>query len=374
MNEQDLKMITELRHTLHRHPGLSLHERETKEYLMRFVAEHTSLEVTNRGNWFYAVKRASSVPAKPPVAFRADFDALPIDETLALPYASRCPGISHKCGHDGHAAVLAGFAVEISRVDVPRDVCLIFQHAEEIGAGAAECAPLIDELHIGEIYAFHNLNGYPEGTVVYRRSLTQPASMGLTIRFAGRASHASAPEEGANPSFAIADLIGYVREMSAAPHDGMALATIVNIEAGRKDFGVSAGSGEISITLRAEQEGEMNRMEKDLREEAEKLAARDHLAADFAVSDYFPETRNDGKCLDRVVRAAARSGIPAMEMPELWRASEDFGWYLKKCPGAIFYIGDGERYPALHTAEYDFNDRIIPTAVRMFLALLDDPS
>ena len=57
-------------------------------------------------------------------------------------------------------------------------------------------------------------------------------------------------------------------------------------------------------------------------------------------------------------------------MMELWRASEDFGWYTKVCPGAIFYIGSGEDYPALHTEGYDFPDAILPAAVQMFRAIL----
>jgi len=59
-------------------------------------------------------------------------------------------------------------------------------------------------------------------------------------------------------------------------------------------------------------------------------------------------------------------------MDDLWRASEDFGHYLKECPGAIFYIGNGENSPALHTAAYDFNDHILRTAADMFLALASD--
>ncbi len=56
-------------------------------------------------------------------------------------------------------------------------------------------------------------------------------------------------------------------------------------------------------------------------------------------------------------------------MKDLWRASEDFGHYLKECDGAMFYVGNGENWPALHTVEYDFNDRILETASRMFLQL-----
>ena len=45
------------------------------------------------------------------------------------------------------------------------------------------------------------------------------------------------------------------------------------------------------------------------------------------------------------------------------RASEDFGWDTKQIPGAIFYIGNGENYPAIHTSSYDFNDEILKTAI-----------
>ena len=93
------------------------------------------------------------------------------------------------------------------------------------------------------------------------------------------------------------------------------------------------------------------------------------MTIDHTVTDYFPETRNSAHGIERVRRAARECGFPAMEMTDLWRASEDFGYYLKECSGAMFYIGNGENWPALHTKEYDFNDRFLETAARMFLQL-----
>ena len=61
-----------------------------------------------------------------------------------------------------------------------------------------------------------------------------------------------------------------------------------------------------------------------------------------------------------------------IQMENLWRASEDFGWYLKECPGAIIYIGSGENYPPLHSVGYDFNDRILATAVDLFTAIAEN--
>lgn len=371
MNNEHLQAITELRHTLHHHPELSLRERETVARLTAFLRQRTTLQVVERDGWFYAVKQGRN-PAAMPIAFRADMDALPISEGIELPYGSVCDGVSHKCGHDGHSAALCGLALALEQHAPERTVYLIFQGAEEIGQGAQRCAPLLREAGITEIYAFHNLGGYPEGAVVYRPGLTQPASEGLSITLHGRQSHASAPESGVNPAGAIARLVLHAQELLTEPHGGMVLCTVTGIQVGTGDFGISAGNGELCLTLRAEDESEMKAMEGELLRFAAQLAREHGLTATHRICDYFPETRNHGACLERVIRAAGELGIPCREMDQLWRASEDFGTYTKVCPGAIFYLGNGENYPPLHTREYDFNDRILPVAVDLFTALALD--
>jgi len=368
MNEIDLAKITALRHQLHRHPELSGREQGTMARLKAFLRENTSLTVVDRDGWFYAMKEAPS-PAEAPIAFRADTDALPIDEGIPLPHGSLCPGIAHKCGHDGHSAALCGLALELDKLTLSRTVYLIFQPAEEIGQGARRCAELLREKSIGEIYAFHNLGGYPEGTVIYRRGLTQPASEGLSITLRGRQSHASAPELGINPAEAASRLVLRARELAAAPHRGMVLCTVTGVRVGTGDFGISAGDGEVRMTLRAEEESELENLESILLQYADALAEETGLTAAHQITDRFPETRNHDFCLDRVIRAAQKLNIPTLAMTKLWRASEDFGYYTKICPGAIFYLGSGESYSPLHTREYDFNDRLLPTAVDLFKVL-----
>ena len=402
MTPVQLSAITQLRHTLHQHPELSMQETETMKILQVFLRENTSLEIHAGEGWFYALKKASPSfrsggSNAGPMAFRADMDALPIAESISLPYGSENEGISHKCGHDGHCAVLCGLALELDRRETDRDVYLIFQPGEEIGAGAKRCAELIREKGIAEIYAMHNLGGYAEGTLVYRRGLTQPASEGLRIRLTGRTSHASAPEKGNNPAGAIAAIVQYASgeavftghgtaaiSVSAArlprsnpktaaatdvQHTPMRLCTITGIRLGDGDFGISPGEGEICMTLRAEIEDEMLAMEKSVLSYAAQAAETAGLKMTSSIHDYFPETRNHDACLDKVLEAARKNKIPAISMGELWRASEDFGHYLKICPGAMIYIGNGEDYPPLHTSEYDFNDRIIEPAVNLFTGI-----
>ena len=123
------------------------------------------------------------------------------------------------------------------------------------------------------------------------------------------------------------------------------------------------------MTLRAEEEAEMKDLERSLLQYAARLAEETGLRMEHHISDYFPETRNHDVCLDRVIRAAEKLRIPHRPMDKLWRASEYFGYYTMVCPGAIFYVGSGKNHPALHTREYDFNDRILPTAVDLFAGL-----
>lgn len=331
------------------------------------MRDNTHLRIVDRGNCFYAFKEGKNPGQK--IAFRADMDALPIAEDDALCYYSRNAGVSHKCGHDGHCAALCGLALELDKKETESDIYLIFQPGEETGCGALLCRELIREEGITQIFAFHNLGGYPEGSVVYRPGLTQSASEGLRICFTGKASHASAPEEGINPSGVIARVILRTEELAQKESDGMLLCTITGVCVGTGDFGISPGEGELSMTLRAEKEDRMKYLEQQIVGFAEEEAKKVGLRTEWSIHDYFPETRIDARCLAAAISAASDLSMNVIRMKDMWRASEDFGWYLKECPGAIVYIGNGEDYPPLHTVEYDFNDRILEKAVDLFAAL-----
>ena len=392
----DINELCKIRHTLHQHPELSLCENWTNAHLLSWLRRHTSLEVRSLERGILAIKEptrsmsailnaapapaaaptsaAASAPAVPSIAFRADYDALPIREDNCLPYHSVNEGVSHKCGHDGHTAALCGLALALEKMETDRRILLIFQGAEEIGQGGESCAEALEEYNVREIYAFHNRSGYPENAVIIKNGVTQCASEGLTITFEGRASHASAPENGLNPSAAAAELVLSLQEIQKRNWDGLVMATVVHVQVGSPDFGISPGSGLVSVTLRAEIEQEMKSAEEMVHRTARYLAAKYGLQTSVNRQDVFPETANWDICSEKVASAAEKLGLRLIRTKDVWRASEDFGHYTKKFPGAMFYIGNGENYPALHTVDYDFNDKILETAMQMFLALAEcDP-
>ncbi len=368
MKKENLELATKLRHELHRHPEVSNHEVWTKQYLIDFLTTHTKLEIVDRGFWFYAVYRAGE--GKRNIAFRADFDAIRVDETIALPYASENPGVSHKCGHDGHSAALAGFALEVDQLGADANIFFLFQHAEETGDGAAQCAVFIKENGIDEIFAFHNGSGTPLGSVGVIDGTSHCASKGMTIHMEGTPTHASAPELGKNPALAIAKTICAIPELIAPEKNkGMVLCTVIQVDVGERAFGVSASKGDLLLTVRALYESEMDRLQQSLEDLARTLAAECGLKVSFSYNDVFPETVNHKESSDKIRQVCKDKGFELVEVEEAHRGSEDYGHFTKETKGAMCFIGNGEDYPAVHTVEYDFPDAIIETAVELFKGL-----
>ena len=124
--------IVSLCHALHAHTELSGREMTTKERIRSSLSFHTSAALADSGSWLSARFCPKGVEVAAPIAFHADMDALPIDETIELPYGSVVPDVAHKCSHDGHTAALAAAARLIEQnAAIERPVCLVFQPAEE---------------------------------------------------------------------------------------------------------------------------------------------------------------------------------------------------------------------------------------------------
>jgi amidohydrolase len=368
VEKRNLELVTQLRHELHQHPEVSNHETWTKQHLIDFLKKHTKLEIVDRGLWFYAVYRAGE--GKKNIAFRADFDAILMDETIDVPWASKNPGVAHKCGHDGHVAALCGFALEIDQKGADKNIFFLFQHAEETGDGAAQAAVFIKENNIEEIFAFHNGSGFPLGAVGVIDGTCNCASKGMTIHMEGIPSHASAPELGRNPAFAIAKIIDAIPGLIApGKNKGMVLCTVIQVAVGERAFGVSASRGDLLLTIRALYEEEMDRLQSELERIAREQAEEYGLKVEFSYNDCFPETVNHKESSDKIRRVCREKGLQLVEMTEAHRGSEDYGHYTKLIPGALCYIGNGEDYPPVHTHQYDFRDEIIETAVELFKGL-----
>lgn len=351
-----LDPIIQLRRELHTCPELSGKEERTKAKLIHFLKTHTTLEIYPCGDGFYAAHREAS-PWKCAIALRADYDALALPDGTA----------SHLCGHDGHAAALCGAALMAEGKNFGRNVFFLFQPAEETGAGAEGCLELFRRESVDEIYGAHNLPGWPLGLVTTRPGTFACASRGVTLRFRGKPTHAAYPENGISPALAVGQLLCRIPELSdPSAFSGMTLCTVIGTAMGEKTFGAAAEAAEVWLTLRAEHDADLHALHTSILTLSEALAAAHGLTFSHEVQDVFPATENDPAAVRKVLE---RCGGQVLEVPMRW--SEDFGHYLKHCPGAFFGIGAGEDHPPLHTQDYEYPDALLKPTIDAFLALLN---
>lgn len=358
MERRILDETVELRKALHLIPEIALQEDQTRKVLQDFLALVDHLEVHDCGAWFYAYHAGSDQSA--PIAFRADYDAVLGKDGQA----------GHFCGHDGHAATLAGFGKLLA--NCPRSVYLIFQPAEETGQGALLCVPLLKEKGIREIYGFHNIPGFPSGSILVKPDAFACASTGLEITLSGTPAHAAYPEHGRNPAHLIADLIRHVSALTKIKRRGMTLATVIGAEIGSDAYGVSASSGTLRLTLRGSYEDEFEELVSAVKEIALDLAREFGLDCHIREIERFPATENYPVCVEKLTHVAAKAGLDTIQLQEAFRWSEDFGYYLREIPGAFFGIGTGETHPPLHTENYEFPDEVIPVALKILSGLLEN--
>lgn len=371
LDEIILQDGVDLRKKLHEHGELSGEEKETKKMLMEFLKDKTNLDIVDRGKWFCA-KYKSKNTYRSPIALRADFDAIALVEDDSLPYHSKNRGVAHKCGHDGHSASLATFARLLENAEPDRDVYLVFQHGEEAGIGGEPASQILLEEGIPQSFAVHNLPGAELGTLCLRKGTINCASKGIEIKFTGVSSHASEPEKGKNPTFAISKLALEVEQyIGEGSFKGILLATVVGLRIGSRAFGISAHKGEILYTIRGEFEDEYSALESFIKEKAEGLARTEGLDVEFSYQEPFPATINHGESIEKISSLAEAIGIECEEIAEPIRSSEDFGYFLQRSKGALVWMGAGKDCPPLHSPQYDFRDELIPKTCEFFAMIVE---
>lgn len=352
-------LIAELFQKLHGFPELSMQETKTRAAIADFLRSHTDFSVYDCGSFLYACHFEGESSEN--IAFRADMDA--IRDSHGNPF--------HGCGHDGHVCTLCRLALEITNKKVGRNIYLFFQPAEETGQGALLMLPLLREKNITRIYGFHNIPGKMSGKALLKSGTFACASRGLKLKFKGRQCHAAYPETGVNPALAIAKVITRINDVQHNGYGAPVLATIVNVQLGEQDaFGVSAGYGELSCTVRSETDAAMERLQEYVTGFAEKICEESGISLEIQTFDEFPSTVNSEIETERAERIFKACGVEfeVMEAPMRW--SEDFGYYLKNTGGLFMGIGAGESAAPLHTDGYGYNTEIIEQSAKMLMLLI----
>ena len=307
------------------------------------------------------------------IAFRAELDALPMQEKTNLSYRSECDGRFHGCGHDGHTVTaLTAAAYLANHRDFDGTVRFIFQPAEELLAGARAMLAdgLFERFPCDEIYALHNLPGLPAGHVAVPSvaALASADNIDITIRANG--AHGSMPQTGEDAIMAAAAYICSVQQAVTRVVDARDSGVI---SFGRLEGGTARNilpeTVAVAGTLRTNAKAVRDRLVTLLHDVARATEATYGVKIDLAVTAVAPVALNDPDMVAAVVDAAGRvvGDDRVIRDARSLMASEDFADLQRRVPGAYFFIGQEGRYP--HHPEYVFDPAIIPVGAAIFANL-----
>lgn len=363
----------QLRHSLHACPDLSGSEHATAARIRDFFAPlRPDAVFSGLGGSGVAFVFDSGV-AGDTLMLRCELDALPVQESADLPWHSTRMGVSHKCGHDGHMAILAMVGERLARQRPAKGrVVLLYQPAEETGVGAQQVTadPQFSRIRPDLVFGLHNVPGFPAGQIIVREGTFSCASRGMRVRLTGKAAHAAQPETGSSPAAAVARILDASDNVAAAlAADELVLATVVGVSMGGPNFGMAPAAAEVCVTLRAETDATMRRLVQHFESLVRHEAGRCGLQFDIDYQDVFDATVNSPAAVDIVRQASV--GMSLAEIAEPFRWSEDFGRFTQLGAGAFFGLGAGETVPALHNDDYDFPDALLQQGAHVFLKIID---
>lgn len=367
--------IVALRHDLHAQPELAFREKRTAGVIARFLLSYgyTVHEGIGGTGVVATLKRGAGEKR---LGLRADFDALPILEESGLPFASKNEGVMHACGHDGHTAILlaaARYLAESGTFD--GTLTLIFQPAEEIGAGAKAMIKdgLFERFPVDAVFGLHNWPGVAAGTFGFVEGPAMASVDKAIIRVRGKGGHGAQPHEAVDPVLASASLVVALQSIVSRNVDPleMGVVTVGSIHGGTAS-NVIPESVELQITSRAFSPAVRSRLEERITAIAHAQAESFGAVAEVDFRHGFPPVVNHA-AETAFARQVAAEAFPAGTVHEAFRprtASEDFAFMLEERPGSYFFVGNGEGAP-LHSPHYRFNDAIIEPAARLWVKLAE---
>ena len=368
----------QIRRELHQHPELSGHEARTARFAEdKLQAFNPTKIIRHVGGHGLLVEYFFSEDG-PTVLFRADIDAVAVQEPDEIPHHSQTPGVAHKCGHDGHTTILLRFARMLSEHPLTKGrILLLFQPAEENGSGSKAVldTKVLDYYQIDKTFALHNIPGYPLHAVLCKEGSFTCAVVSVSITLTGKTSHAAEPQKGISPIPAMLTIVDELSRWNNTDmqSDDYFLSTIVEIHVGEEAYGVSAGNGVIRATLRAKTDKLLHQHAEQLKNlvatECERTPGLQH---EMEWLEPFSANENDPQSVSLVKSAAIRNNLPYLELQTPFSWGEDFGLFTQQYKGAMFGLGSGENCAPPHSPQYDFPDAVIETGATLFYTIAEE--
>lgn len=362
------EFLINLRRDIHKHPELGFEEIRTMEKISSIL---NSLNIKHKTKIAKTgiIADIDGIDKNFTVAFRADMDALPMDDLKECEYSSKEKGKCHACGHDVHIAILTGIAKYFSEVKPPCNIRLIYQPAEETTGGAK---PMIEENVLDNVNVVYGLHVRPEikaGQISVKYGIMYASSNMFDIKIYGKSSHGAKSYEGIDSIIVASNILNQAHNFVSAFTDGSMRFHVGTIKGGSarnivSDFVQMEGIVRM-LCDNDIREKRLSMIEKIILNTAESFNAK----AEFVNMPSYPALINHTKAVNIV----KESGFSILGKENVFieenanMTTEDFSYYLQKIPGAFFSLGvsnENLNIP-IHNGLFDIDERAINIGVNM---------
>ena len=371
---EELKdVIVKDRRTIHETPEINAELPETTKYVIKCLKEmgYEPKEICNCG----VVATTTPKPGKV-LLLRADMDALPMQETSGVDFASK-NNYAHTCGHDCHTTILLGAArlLKEREDELEGTVKFMFQPDEEglTGAQAMIDAGVMENPKVDGAFGMHITGeGLPCGHIGFHEGPFMASSDRFTITIHGKGGHGAYPHTNIDP-------------INVAAHTHIALQEIISREVNTAEPAVltigsiHAGDAPNIIPEYAVMEGSIRTYNNDVREYiksrlveiAQYTALKFRCTAEVVYTGGVCPLINES-AFTKEMHGYISDFLGADKLHEIpaVMGSEDFALLTGLVPGAFFNIGaevaDPEGRYSCHNPNVVFDESALPIGAATF--------
>ena len=352
------------RRRLHMYPELGFEVYATRDYVLSCLESYGYDEIrVLAGTGIKAVMKGQDEGMT--LAFRADMDALPLQEETGVDFASVNCGKMHACGHDGHTAILLGLAewLNFHRKELNGNIVLIFQPAEETVGGALPMIKegVLESPKVDAIFGFHLLPDIPQGKIGLMAGPVMAQTCEFTVEITGRSAHGAVAHRGIDALLAACHFANAVYGLLGrwvAP-DEKALLTIGKLQAGEKR-NIIAARAIIEGIIRTFDDGVYERIKENIQALLRGLERSHRVKAQYREDVYYPVVNNDADLVSQLKKI-----LPSDVLQDIHplMIAEDFSYYQQRVPGVYMFLGCGNESRGftapLHSSNFNFDEEIL---------------
>jgi len=374
-----LPFLISIRRRLHMHPEVGFQEEQTSRFI-RNKLENYGLPVQGPlAETGLFVDIVGTQPG-PIVGYRADMDALSIQDAKPVPYASQHAGVAHLCGHDAHTTVALGVALVLNQLrDQLRGTVRVFFQPNEEGSPSGSIPMIRDGVLQGleAAYCIHvdpTLEAGRYGLLVGPVTATADR-FGVHIH-APSTGHSARPHQAKDTIWIAMQVLNLFYQLAGRVTDARNAAVLTTcVFRGGDVHNVIPADVMFEGTLRCLNNDDRNTIKTYMRHTAEQFAALHEVTIEVTFQQGVPSVVNDRRLIanvrDTIVHLFEPDAVYDIPVPSM--GSEDFANYLDYVPGALIRVGtqSGKRtgFP-LHDAQFDIDEAVLAPTVQLMAGVL----